>query len=162
MKNKKPNFNTTSTFLSNEAKQALYCAFIEAKNAKSTILTSKFILYGILKVSPSLLNNVYMKVVDENGVLNQNKNYYLNKCKIALRNQTLQNVSEDDSKKIILSKSARDLFKSLISDLKIENSTPGYYKKNYTVLTTFLILNQLLKNENLKTWFKNEIFLPEE
>lgn len=160
MKNKKTNYN--STFLSNQTKQALYYAFLEAKNCNSNIVTSKFILYGILKVSPSLLNNVYMKVVDENGVLNQNKNYYLNKCKIALRNQTIQNVSEDDSKKIILSKSARDLFKSLISDLKIENSTPGYYKKNYTILTTFLILNQLLKNENLKTWFKNEIFLPEE
>lgn len=158
MKNKKSISN--SSFLSNQAKQALYYAFLEAKKHKSNVVTSRFLLYGILKVSPSLLYNIYMNVYESNGLLSQNKDYYITKCKLALRNQNIENLSIDDSKHIILSKSVRDLFKSLINDLKIENSTPGYYKKNYNIITTFLILNQLLKSENLRTWFKDEIFLP--
>lgn len=157
MKNKQ--FPSKCSFLSIQTKKALFYSIQEAKNNKTNVLTSKFIFYGILKANPSLLSNIFNKISEKNEFLTDDINNFIYKCKLSLKNESSSASSADESKKIILSKSARDLYKSLLINLTKANYSANL-KGKYNIITTFSIFNELLKSESIKTWFRDEIFLP--
>nr|YP_009551117.1 N-domain of Clp chaperone [Pseudellipsoidion edaphicum]QAA12045.1 N-domain of Clp chaperone [Pseudellipsoidion edaphicum] len=146
------------TFLSHQTKRALIYAIQEVKENKLNVLTSKYMMYGILKAYPSLLSNNFKSIGGKNKIFNEDINYLIYKCKLSLKDQKTQSFPKDESKKIILSKTITDLFTSLFTDLEILKLTNDSIK-NYNVITTFSIFYELLKNDDIKTWFKDEIFL---
>lgn len=147
----------TNKFLSTQAKTALFYAIEEAKKHKSDLVTTKFLFYGLIKANPSILNKLLISLNRRNGKFSEDNKVLLDRCIISLmKNKNNSNLNSFSSQ-IGFSKSVRNLFYSLLRDIKpIQNKS--YSKNNFSVITTFSIFKFLVKNESFKNWLKDEIF----
>jgi hypothetical protein len=125
-------------FLSIQLKKALFRSFVEAKKQKTDIIDSQLLIYGILKSSPNLTTQTLKNV------------YQLNKTKNPI-DKIIKNLEynfENRYKSINLnvckpnfSRPVRRLLFFLIRSNKNEK---------YSVITTFDVLNYLLKHKYVK------------
>jgi hypothetical protein len=148
----------TNRILSVQTKHALLYALKEAEKNKSDVLTLKFVFYGLLKASPSGLNKIINNIYKRNGKIYFNTKTLLYRCERSFKKDKWLDVS--NSQTITLSKSLRTVLYSWFRETKITNSFKSKLdSKNYTILTTISLFKNMLKNQTLKNWLINEIFL---
>jgi hypothetical protein len=148
----------TNRFLSIQVKQAIFYALQEASKNNSDMLTLKFVFYGLLKVSPSILDQIIKNIYKRNGRLSVDTKTLLYRCERSFKQD--KSVSVSTSIPIRLSKPLRSVLYSSLRETKMTNPFKSKFdSKNYTIVTTMSLFKNMLKNQNLKNWLINEIFL---
>lgn len=148
----------TNRFLSIQVKQAIFYALQEASKNNSDMLTLKFVFYGLLKVSPSILDQIIKNIYKRNGRLSVDTKTLLYRCERSFKQD--KSVSVSTSIPITLSKPLRSVLYSALRETKMTNPFKSKFdSKNYTIVTTMSLFKNMLKNQNLKNWLINEIFL---
>jgi hypothetical protein len=146
----------TNRFLSIQTKEALFYALQEAKKNKCDFLTLKFIFYGLLKASPSLLDKTIRNIYKRNGRPSFDSKTLVYRCERAFKKE--RTVTASTSEAITLSKPLRNVLYSSLRETKPSKNLK-LSSKNYTVVTTVSLFNNMLKNQTLKNWLITEIFL---
>ena len=143
MKNKKA---LSNKLISLQLKNAIFLAFKQAKIYGSNTISSKFLLYGLLKTNNSLasrsLNSLY-----RNQVFSVNKvDKLLLKCEAEFKNN--KNKVSVDNTELIFTRSIRHLLFLIIKSIKTDK---------ISVINTFQVFNLLIRNKSLKKWIKQTL-----
>lgn len=134
----------SSKLISLQLKQAIFLAFQKAKKHGTTTVSSKFLLYGILKTNDSLASKTINNLYGGQMLFNNKVDKILTKCELEFKN--LQNTDIIDTEELTFSRPIRRLLFSIIRSIKNDNNN---------VITTFQILTILIKNKSLRVWIKN-------
>ena len=134
----------SSKLISLQLKQAIFLAFQKAKKHGITTVSSKFLLYGILKTNNSLASKTINNLYGGQMLFNNKVDKILTKCELEFKN--IQNTDIIDTEELTFSRPIRRLLFSIIRSIKNDNNN---------VITTFQILTILIKNKSLRVWIKN-------
>jgi len=134
----------SSKLISLQLKQAIFLAFQKAKKHGTTTVSSKFLLYGILKTNDSLASKTINNLYGGQMLFNNKVDKILTKCELEFKN--IQNTDIIDTEELTFSRPIRRLLFSIIRSIKNDNNN---------VITTFQILTILIKNKSLRVWIKN-------
>lgn len=134
----------SSKLISLQLKQAIFLAFQKAKKHGTTTVSSKFLLYGILKTNDSLASKTINNLYGGQMVFNNKVDKILTKCELEFKN--IQNTNIIDTEELTFSRPIRRLLFSIIRSIKNDKNN---------VITTFQILTILIKNKSLRVWIKN-------
>lgn len=134
----------SSKLISLQLKQAIFLAFQKAKKHGSKTVSSKFLLYGILKTNNSLASKIINNLYSGQMLFNNKVDKLLTKCELEFKN--IQNTNIIDTEELTFSRPIRRLLFSIIKSLKNDNAN---------VITTFQVLTILIKNKSLRVWIKN-------
>ena len=134
----------SSKLISLQLKQAIFLAFQKAKKHGTTTVSSKFLLYGILKTNDSLASKTINNLYGGQMLFNNKVDKILTKCELEFKN--IQNTNIIDKEELTFSRPIRRLLFSIIRSIKNDNNN---------VITTFQILTILIKNKSLRVWIKN-------
>lgn len=134
----------SSKLISLQLKQAIFLAFQKAKKHGTTTISSKFLLYGILKTNDSLASKTINNLYGGQMLFNNKVDKILTKCELEFKN--IQNTDIIDTEELTFSRPIRRLLFSIIRSIKNDNNN---------VITTFQILTILIKNKSLRVWIKN-------
>ena len=134
----------SSKLISLQLKQAIFLAFQKAKKHGTTTVSSKFLLYGILKTNNSLASKTINNLYCGQMIFNNKVDKILTKCELEFKN--LQNTDIIDTEELTFSRPIRRLLFSIIRSIKNDSNN---------VITTFQILTILIKNKSLRVWIKN-------
>ena len=134
----------SSKLISLQLKQAIFLAFQKAKKHGTTTVSSKFLLYGILKTNDSLASKTINNLYGGQMVFNNKVDKILTKCELEFKN--IQNTDIIDTEELTFSRPIRRLLFSIIRSIKNDKNN---------VITTFQILTILIKNKSLRVWIKN-------
>ena len=134
----------SSKLISLQLKQAIFLAFQKAKKHGTTTVSSKFLLYGILKTNNSLASKTLNNLYGGQMIFNNKVDKILTKCELEFKN--IQNTNIIDTEELTFSRPIRRLLFSIIRSIKNDNNN---------VITTFQILTILIKNKALRVWIKN-------
>lgn len=150
MKEKKVYKIYTNRLLSLQLKKAILLAFNEAKKYGNNSVSSKFLLYAILKTNNNLatksINNLYQDSYPFN-----NKVYkLLSRCESEFKAVKKSITSLDKENSLTFSRSVRRLLFSIIRSLKINN-------EGVAVINTFQVFNCLIRNKSLRKWIKQSL-----
>jgi ATP-dependent Clp protease ATP-binding subunit ClpA len=148
----------TNRFLSIQTKQALLYALQEAEKTKTEVLTLKFLFYGLLKTNSSILKKIIANIYKKNGKLGEDNKTLLYRCERSFSKDKNYNSSDDSKFTITLSKPLRNVLYSCLRDTKTAKDL-NLNSKKYIVITTISLFNSILKNQALKDWLINEIFI---
>lgn len=148
----------TNRFLSIQTKQALFYALKEAKKNKTEVLTLKFLFYGLLKANSSILNKIITNIYKKNGKLTDDHKTLLYRCERSFLKDKNSINSNDNTVTLTLSKPLRNVLYSCLRETKISKDFTSNSKK-YIVITTISLFHSILKNQTLKNWLINEIFI---
>ena len=134
----------SSKLISLQLKKAIFLAFVKAKKHGTNTVSSKFLLYGILKTNNSLaaktINNLYGSQI----LFNNKVDKILTQCELEFKNLQDNNIMENEE--LTLSRPIRRLLFSIIRSVKNDGTN---------VITTFQVLTLLIKNKPLRVWIKN-------
>lgn len=133
----------SSKLISLQLKQAIFLAFQKAKKHGTTTVSSKFLLYGILKINDSLASKTINNLYGGQMIFNNKVDKILTKCELEFKN--IQNTNIIDTEELTFSRPIRRLLFSIIRSIKNDNNN---------VITTFQILTILIKNKSLRVWIK--------
>lgn len=134
----------SSKLISLQLKQAIFLAFIKAKKQGTNTVSSKFLLYGILKTNNSLAAKILNNLYGAQSLFNNKVDKILTQCELEFKN--LQNKNTIDNEELTFSPPIRRLLFSIIRSAKNDGSN---------VITTFQVLTLLIKNKPLRIWIKN-------
>lgn len=134
----------SSKLISLQLKQAIFLAFQKAKKHGATTVSSKFLLYGILKANNSLASKTINNIYGGQMIFSNKVAKILTKCEIEFKN--IQNMNIINTEELKFSRPIRRLLFSIIKSIK---------NNNKPVITTFQVLTILIKNKSLKIWVKN-------
>ena len=134
----------SSKLISLQLKQAIFLAFQKAKKHGITTVSSKFLLYGILKTNNSLASKTINNLYCGQMIFNNKVDKILTKCELEFKN--IQNTNIIDKEELTFSRPIRRLLFSIIRSIKNDKNN---------VITTFQILTILIKNKSLRVWIKN-------
>lgn len=134
----------SSKLISLQLKQAIFLAFQKAKKHGITTVSSKFLLYGILKTNNSLASKTINNLYCGQMIFNNKVDKILTKCELEFKN--IQNTNIIDKEELTFSRPIRRLLFSVIRSIKNDSNN---------VITTFQILTILIKNKSLRVWIKN-------
>ena len=139
----------TSKLLSLQLKKAILLAFQEAKKYGNNSVSSKFLLYGILKTNNNLatrsINNLYQNSSPFNNKVSQLLSRCESEFKVLKKNTSLL----DKENSLTFSRSVRRLLFSIIRSIKTNN--------NFAVINTFQVFNCLIRNKSLRKWIKQSL-----
>lgn len=136
----------SSKLISLQLKQAIFLAFKQARKYGSNTVSSKFLLYGILKTNNSLASKTINNLYGSQMLFNNKVDKLLTKCEVEFKN--FKNTNFIDNEELIFSRPIRRLLFSVIRSLK---------KDSTSVITTFQILTLLIRNKALRLWIKNAL-----
>lgn len=139
----------TNKLLSLQLKKAILLAFQEAKKYGNNSVSSKFLLYGILKTNNNLatrsINNLYQNSSPFNNKVSQLLSRCESEFKVLKKNTSLL----DKENSLTFSRSVRRLLFSIIRSIKTNN--------NFAVINTFQVFNCLIRNKSLRKWIKQSL-----
>lgn len=136
----------SSKLISLQLKQAIFLAFKQARKYGSNTVSSKFLLYGILKTNNSLASKTINNLYGSQMLFNNKVDKLLTNCELEFKN--LKNTNVIDNEELTFSRPIRRLLFSVIRSLKNESTS---------VITTFQILTILIRNKALRLWIKNSL-----
>ena len=136
----------SSKLISLQLKQAIFLAFKQARKYGSNTVSSKFLLYGILKTNNSLASKTINNLYGSQMLFNNKVDKLLTKCEVEFKNLKTTNVIDNED--LIFSRPIRRLLFSVIRSLKNDSTS---------VITTFQILTILIRNKALRLWIKNAL-----
>jgi len=136
----------SSKLISFQLKQAIFLAFKQARKYGSNTVSSKFLLYGILKTNNSLASKTINNLYGSQMLFNNKVDKLLTKCELEFKNLRNTNVLENEE--LTFSRPIRRLLFSVARSLKNDSTS---------VITTFQILTILIKNKALRLWIKNAL-----
>lgn len=136
----------SSKLISLQLKQAIFLAFKQARKYGSNTVSSKFLLYGILKTNNSLASKTINNLYGSQMLFNNKVDKLLTKCEVEFK--TLKNTNVIDNEELTFSRPIRRLLFSVVRSLKNDSTS---------VITTFQILTILIKNKALRLWIKNAL-----
>lgn len=139
----------TNKLLSLQLKKAILLSFQEAKKYGNNSVSSKFLLYGILKTNNNLttrsINNLYQNSSPFNNKVSQLLSRCESEFKVLKKNTSLL----DKENSLTFSRSVRRLLFSIIRSIKMNN--------NFVVINTFQVFNCLIRNKSLRKWIKQSL-----
>lgn len=136
----------SSKLISFQLKQAIFLAFKQARKYGSNTVSSKFLLYGILKTNNSLASKTINNLYGSQMLFNNKVDKLLTKFEVEFK--TLKNTNVIDNEELTFSRPIRRLLFSVVRSLKNDSTS---------VITTFQILTILIKNKALRLWIKNAL-----
>lgn len=134
----------SSKLISLQLKQAIFLAFKKAKKYGTSTVSSKFLLYGILKTNNSLASKTINNLYGGQILFNNKVDKILTQCELEFKNTQQSNIV--DNEELNFSRPIRRLLFSIIRSIKNDGSS---------VITTFQVLNLLVRNKPLRVWIKN-------
>lgn len=134
----------SSKLISLQLKQAIFLAFLKAKKYGTNNVSSKFLLYGILKTNNSLASKTINNLYGSQTLFNNKVDKVLTQCELEFKK--LQNNNVINTEKLTFSRPIRRLLFSIIRSIKNDESN---------VITTFQVLTLLIRNKPLRVWIKN-------
>jgi hypothetical protein len=136
--------NLSSKLISLQLKQAIFLAFLKARKYGTNTVSSKFLLYGILKANNSLAAKTINNLYGDQTFFNNKVDKILTYCELEFKNVQKSNII--DTKELTFSRPIRRLLFSILRSTKNDN---------LSVITTFQVLTLLIRNKPLRTWIKN-------
>lgn len=134
----------SSKLISLQLKQAIFLAFLKAKKYGTNNVSSKFLLYGILKTNNSLASKTISNLYGSQTLFNNKVDKLLTQCELEFKK--LQNNNVIDTEELTFSRPIRRLLFSIMRSIKNDESN---------VITTFQVLTLLIRNKPLRVWIKN-------
>jgi len=134
----------SSRLISLQLKQAINLAFLKAKKNGTNTVSSKFLLYGILKTNNSLAAKTINNLYSGQTLFNNKVDKILTQCELEFK--TLKNTNIIDNEELNFSRPIRRLLFSNFRAIKNDNTR---------VITTFEVLNLLIRNKPLRVWIKS-------
>jgi len=134
----------SSRLISLQLKQAINLAFLKAKKNNTNTVSSKFLLYGILKTNNSLAAKTINNLYGGQTLFNNKVDKILTQCELEFK--TLKNTNIIDNEELNFSRPIRRLLFSIFRAIKNDNTR---------VITTFEVLNLLIRNKPLRVWIKS-------
>lgn len=134
----------SSKLISLQLKQAIFLAFLKARKYGTNTVSSKFLLYGILKVNNSLASKTINNLYGDQTFFNNKVDKILTYCELEFKNVQKSNII--DTEELTFSRPIRRLLFSILRSTKNDN---------LSVITTFQVLTLLIRNKPLRTWVKN-------
>lgn len=134
----------SSKLISLQLKQAIFLAFLKAKKYGTNNVSSKFLLYGILKTNNSLASKTINNLYGSQTLFNNKVDKVLTQCELEFKK--LQNNNVINTEKLTFSRPIRRLLFSIIRSIKNDESN---------VITTFQVVTLLIRNKPLRVWIKN-------
>ena len=134
----------SSKLISLQLKQAIFLAFLKARKYGTNTVSSKFLLYGILKVNNSLASKTINNLYGDQTFFNNKVDKILTYCELEFKNVQKSNII--DTVKLTFSRPIRRLLFSILRSTKNDN---------LSVITTFQVLTLIIRNKPLRTWVKN-------
>lgn len=134
----------SSKLISLQLKQAIFLAFLKAKKYGTNNVSSKFLLYGILKTNNSLASKTINNLYGSQTLFNNKVDKVLTQCELEFKK--LQNNNVINTEKLTFSRPIRRLLFSIMRSIKNDESN---------VITTFQVLTLLIRNKPLRVWIKN-------
>ena len=134
----------SSKLISLQLKQAIFLAFLKARKYGTNTVSSKFLLYGILKVNNSLAAKTIKNLYGDQTFFNNKVDKILTYCELEFKNVQKSNII--DNEELTFSRPIRRLLFSILRSTKNDN---------LSVITTFQVLTLLIRNKPLRTWIKN-------
>lgn len=139
----------TNRLLSLQLKKAIFLAFKEAKKYGNNSVSSKFLLYAILKTNHSLASRSINNLYKHNAPFNNKVTNILNKCEAEFKILKKANTLVEQENTLTFSRSIRRLLFSILRSVKSVN--------NVSVVNTFHVLNCLIRNKSLRKWIKQSL-----
>lgn len=134
----------TTKILSNQLKEAFFLAFLEAKKKGNKSISSKLLLYAILKTNGSIasrnINNTYNCI----PVFANKINKILNKCEYEFKKNN-KIILKNDDLGFNFTRPVRRLLFLIIRSIK---------GTDFKIITTLHVFNYLVRNKSLKIWLK--------
>jgi ATP-dependent Clp protease ATP-binding subunit ClpA len=134
----------SSKLISLQLKQAIFLAFLKAKKYGTNTVSSKFLLYGILKINNSLASKTINNLYSSQTIFNNKVDKILTQCELEFKN--IRNTNIIDTEDLTFSRPIRRLLFSILKSIK---------KDNCNVITTFQVLTLLIRNKTVRVWIKN-------
>ena len=139
----------TNKLLSLQLKKAILLAFKEAKKYDSNSVSSKFILYGILKTNNNLVTRSINNLYQNSSPFNNKVYQILTRCESEFKVLKKTTSVLDKERNLTFSRSVRRLLFSIIRSIKTSN--------NVAVINTFQVFNCLIRNKSLRKWIKQAL-----
>lgn len=135
--------------LSLQLKKAILLAFKEAKKYGNSSVSSKFLLYAILKTDNSLASKSINNLYKHTNPFNNKVSNILNKCESEFKILKKANSLVEQENTLTFSRSIRRLLFSILRSVKSVN--------NISVVNTFHVFNCLIRNKSLRKWIKQSL-----
>lgn len=135
-----------SKLISLQLKQAIFLAFKKARTYRTNTVSSKFLLYGILKTNNSLASKTINNLYGDQILFSNKVDKILTSCELEFKKS--QNNEINENEELTFSRPIRRLLFSIFRSTKNDD-------KN--VITTFQILTILIRNKALRFWIKNAL-----
>lgn len=136
----------STKLLSLQLKRAIFLAFEQAKKYGNNTVSSKFLLYGILKTDNNLVSRSITNLYSSQPPFNNKVEKILSKCELEFKNISTRSIVDNDE--LTFSRPIRRLLFSISKSIK--NDKP-------VVITTFQVFNLMIRNKSLRNWIKQAL-----
>ena len=136
----------STKLLSLQLKRAIFLAFKQAKKYGNNTVSSKFLLYGILKTDNNLVTNAITNLYSQQLPFTNKVEKILNKCELEFKNVSTRDII--DNNELTFSRPIRRLLFSISKSIKNEKPI---------VITTFQVFNLMIRNKSLRNWIKQAL-----
>lgn len=143
---KKKNF-LSNKVITNQLKKAIFLALIKAKKYGTKNISSKLLLYSILKINSSYIAQKINNLYKSRNIFSNKTDKILQKWEYEFKNSN-NVILEDEDFELNFSKPIRRLLFLIIRSLN---------GKNFKVITTLHVFNYLIRNKSIKKWLKESL-----